>query len=297
MSIVRDLMVLTKFRINALAVFTGYAAVVVFEPQTPWSDLWPMMLALLFTGGCANTLNQIFEVHKDAKMYRTRKRRPLPEGRISIPTAYGIAFGQLAVAIFIELYVFGSWLAVGASIFTVLYYSFLYTLYLKPRFYLNIVVGGVPGAMGPIIAWAMVTNSLAAWEPWFMFALVFFWTPPHAWALAIKLRDDYARANIPMLPVVKGVDETTRQIFIYTVVLVAASLIGPLLDSSLNWGPIYLASAVIGGAIFLAWTYRLWRQRPVIPTMPLFTYTLLYISILFGALVADAFIFPGGLSL
>ena len=139
MSIVRDLMVLTKFRINALAVFTGYAAVVVFEPQTPWSDLWPMMLALLFTGGCANTLNQIFEVHKDAKMYRTRKRRPLPEGRISIPTAYGIAFGQLAVAIFIELYVFGSWLAVGASIFTVLYYSFLYTLYLKPRFYLNIV--------------------------------------------------------------------------------------------------------------------------------------------------------------
>lgn len=297
MSIINDLMVLTKFRINALAVFTGYAAVVVHgEYATQWSVLWPVMVALLFTGGCANTLNQIFEVRKDALMYRTRKRRPLPDGRISIPTAYIIAFSQLAIAIAIELWLFNSWLAVAGTVFTVLYYSFFYTLYLKPRHHLNIVIGGVPGAMGPIIAWAMVSGSLAAWQPWFMFALVFFWTPPHAWALAIKLREDYARANIPMLPVVKGVDETTRQIFFYTLVLVAASLAGPLLSDSLRWGPIYASLALAGGVIFVIWTWRLWKHRPLMATMPLFTYTLLYISALFAGLVADALLFTEPLS-
>ncbi|TVR08958.1 MAG: protoheme IX farnesyltransferase [Planctomycetota bacterium] len=292
MSLINDLMVLTKFRINALAVFTGYAAVVVHGAHaTDWSILLPVMLALLFTGGCANTLNQVFEVRKDALMYRTRKRRPLPDGRISIRVAWFIAMSQLLAAVAIQLFMFNSWLAVAGTVFTILYYSFFYTLFLKPRHHLNIVIGGVPGAMGPIIAWSMITGNLAAWEPWFMFALVFLWTPPHAWALAIKLREDYARANIPMLPVVKGVDETTRQIFFYTIVLVAASLAGPLLSDSLRAGPIYISLAVAGGLIFLAWTWRLWKHRPVIPTMPLFTYTLLYISALFAGLVADALIF------
>ena len=294
MSFIGDFMVLTKFRINALATFTGYAAIVVHGTYaTQWSMIWPLLLVLLFTGGCANTLNQVFEVRKDALMYRTRKRRPLPDGRISVPVAVALAVAQLVAAVLILVLFYGSWLAAACSLFTVLYYSFFYTLYLKPRHHLNIVVGGVPGALGPVIAWAAVAGDLWAWQPWFMFALVFLWTPPHAWALAIKLRDDYARANIPMLPVVRGVDETTRQIFLYTVVLVAASIIGPLLAGYSDVGPAYAICAVAGGCVFLWWTWRLWRHRPIIATMPLFSYTLLYIAALFTGLIIDELWFPG----
>jgi protoheme IX farnesyltransferase len=291
---IRDLMVLTKFRINALAMFTGYAAIVVHgEYATNWGMMWPCLLGLLLTGGGANTLNQIFERKKDAVMFRTKKRRPLPAGRISVGMAWAIALLQIIGALFIYAVVYESPMAMACSAFTVLYYSFFYTLYLKPRHYLNVVIGGVPGAMGPLIAWAAVSDGLGHPAPWIMFMLVFLWTPPHAWALAIKLKEDYARAGIPMLPVAKGVDETTRQIFLYTVVLVVASVAMPALSNGFGLRPAYTILALVGGGIFIAWTWRLWRQRPVMGTMPLFAYTLLYIAALFAGFVVDGLMGEG----
>jgi len=285
----RDLLILTKYRITGMALFTGYAAIAVQGTHaTDWAYIWPCLLALFLTGGCANTLNQIFEKDKDAVMDRTKARRPLPSGRIGVRAALVFAIAQLVIALAILIGFYASWLAAGLALFTVVYYSFFYTLWLKPRHYLNIVIGGVPGAMGPLIAWAAMTGTLAV-EPLVMFLIIFLWTPPHVWALAIRLKDDYARAGIPMLPVVKGVDETTRQIFIYTIVLVLGTLFLPYISSSLfARGPIYTALAFGLGAVWLVWTAALWLHRPVMPTMPLFRFSIVYIGALFLGLVIDA---------
>jgi protoheme IX farnesyltransferase len=283
-----DLLVLTKYRITAMALFTGYAAIVVEGGHaSDWGYIWPCLAALFMLGGGANTINQILEKDKDAVMNRTKSRRPLPSGRISVREAWCFAGFQIAASVAIMLGVYHSWLAAGMVLFTVAYYSFFYTLFLKPRHYLNIVIGGVPGAMGPLIAWAAMTGTVA-WAPAAMFALIFLWTPPHVWALAIKLKEDYARAGIPMLPVVKGIDETTRQIFIYTIVMVAGSLALPWLLSSVERSPVYCASALVLGVVFLGWTALLWKRRPVMPTMPLFRFSIVYIGILFLAMVVDA---------
>jgi heme o synthase len=287
--VIKDLLILTKYRITGMAIFTGYAAIAVEgSAARDWSRIWPCLVALFLLGGAANTLNQIFEKNKDAVMDRTKARRPLPAGRISVAQAVVFAVVQMSVCLAILLSVYGSWLAAGLAVFTVVYYSFFYTLWLKPRHWLNIVIGGVPGSMGPVIAWAAITDRLDV-APLVMFALIFLWTPPHVWALAIKLREDYARAGIPMLPVVKGVDETTRQIFWYTLVLVVGSLALPWVTGA-AWGAgrCYVVLAAALGAVFLGWSLLLWRRRPVLPTMPLFRFSILYIGVLFLAMVVDA---------
>lgn len=289
--VVMDLLILTKYRITVVAMFTGYAAIAVHgHHATDWSLIWPCLIALFLTGGAANTLNQVFELHKDAVMNRTKSRRPLPSGRITVPQAWVFAVVQTLVAEALLLWAYGSWLAVGLSLFTIIYYSFFYTLWLKPRHYLNIVIGGVPGAMGPLIGWAAVAGSLSL-EPLVMFLIIFLWTPPHVWALAIKLKDDYARAGIPMLPVVKGVDETTRQIFWYTLVMVIGTIALPIVtDLWPIWtkAPVYTALSVSLGAVFLVWSWLLWKRRPVMPTMPLFRFSIIYIGALFVGLIVDS---------
>ena len=286
-----DLLILTKYRITAVAMFTGYTAIAVHGPYAAdWGHIWPCLLSLFLTGGAANTLNQIFELKKDAVMNRTKSRRPLPDGRVTVTQAVVFAVVQAVVAQALLVWAYASWLAVGLSIFTIIYYSFFYTLWLKPRHYLNIVIGGVPGAMGPLIAWAAVSGTLT-WEPWVMFLIIFLWTPPHVWALAIKLKEDYARAGIPMLPVVKGVDETTRQIFWYTVVMVIGTLLLPMVTNLWPiWvkAPVYTALAVVLGLVFLIWSWLLWQRRPVMATMPLFRFSIVYISALFIGLIVDA---------
>ena len=242
---VKDVLVLGKARISAFAMFTGYAAIVVEQSQMCHADfvLW-CLLALFLIGTGANTINQIIEKDKDATMNRTKSRRPLPSGRMSVPMAWTLAWGQIIISLSIFAFVLDSWLAAWWAFFTVIYYSFFYTMYLKPRHYLNIVIGGVPGAMGPVIAWAAATNQVGL-TAWIMFAIIFLWTPPHVWALAIKLKEDYARAGIPMLPVVKGADETSRQIFWYTVVMVIGTLLLPLLSIHHFQGPAYWIMAVL----------------------------------------------------
>jgi protoheme IX farnesyltransferase len=291
--VVVDLLVLTKYRITLVALFTGYAAIAVQgEHATEWAVVVPCLIALFLTGGAANTLNQLFELRKDALMNRTKSRRPLPAGRISRREAVVFAVAQFIVAQALLVGCCDSWLASAFSTLTVVYYSFFYTLWLKPRHYLNIVIGGVPGAMGPLIGWAAVAHEVSA-AALAMFALIFLWTPPHVWALAIKLKDDYARAGIPMLPVVKGVDETTRQILIYTIVLVAATLAMPSLvgafGPAFQRSPVYTALAVVLGGVFLVWSAVLWRRRPMPPTMPLFRFSIVYIAALFVGMVVDAF--------
>ncbi len=293
----RDLFALTKIRITVVAAFTGYTGIAVHDfvrgtaHATSWSAIWPCLLALCLLGGAANTLNQVFEKDKDALMERTRLRRPVAAGRMSVRTAVWLAIAQFAGSIGILLGVYDAWLAAGLTLFTLLYYSFFYTLYLKPRHWLNIVVGGVPGSMGPVISWAAFGHDVS-WEPLVLFSIIFLWTPPHVWALAIKLKEDYARAGIPMLPVVKGVDETTRQIFWYTVVLVIGTLALPMCTSFWPiWdkAPVYGALATVLGGVFLAWAFIVWKRRPVLPTMPLFRFSIIYICALFVGLIVDSF--------
>ncbi len=286
--VISDLLILTKYRITMVALFTGYTAIVVQgDHATDWAFVWPCLLALFALGGAANTLNQLFELKKDAVMNRTKARRPLPAGRITPAQARVFAIIQFVFAEAVFLGFYQSWLAALLTALTVLYYSWFYTLYLKPKHYLNIVIGGVPGAMGPLIAWAAVTGTIEL-APLAMFAVIFLWTPPHVWALAIKLKDDYARAGIPMLPVVKGVDETTRQIFIYTVVMVVGTLLVPVLVPAFEHSPLYTALSLVLGAVFLVWTALLWKHRPVMPTMPLFRFSIIYIAALFIGMLVDA---------
>lgn len=286
--VISDLLILTKYRITMVALFTGYTAIVVQgDHATDWTFVWPCLLALFALGGAANTLNQLFELKKDAVMNRTKARRPLPAGRITPTQARVFAIIQFVFAEAVFLGFYQSWLAALLTALTVLYYSWFYTLYLKPKHYLNIVIGGVPGAMGPLIAWAAVTGTIEL-APLAMFAVIFLWTPPHVWALAIKLKDDYARAGIPMLPVVKGVDETTRQIFIYTVVMVVGTLLVPVLVPAFEHSPLYTALSLVLGAVFLVWTALLWKHRPVMPTMPLFRFSIIYIAALFIGMLVDA---------
>ena len=159
--VISDLLILTKYRITVVALFTGYTAIVVQgDHATDWAFVWPCLLALFALGGAANTLNQLFELKKDAVMNRTKARRPLPAGRITPAQATVFAIIQFVLAEAIFLGFYHSWLAATLTALTVLYYSWFYTLYLKPKHYLNIVIGGVPGAMGPLIAWAAVTGTI-----------------------------------------------------------------------------------------------------------------------------------------
>ncbi len=285
-----DLLRLAKFRITLVAVFSGYAAIAVHGTYAAdFGHIWPLIICLFTTGASANALNQLFERDKDATMARTRQRRPLPSGRIGVLTAVLFSIAMLGIAIAIELLVYHSWLAAVCSVITVVYYAFIYTLWLKPRYWIATVIGGVPGAMGPMIAWAAVDNALPP-AAWALFMLIFLWTPPHVWALAIRLKDDYARAGIPMLPVVRGIDATTRQILIYGVILVLFTIALPLLPAfSRSW--IYLGLACVLGAVFLAWCVLVHVRRPVPPTMPLFRFTIIHLALLFCALIADAFVF------
>ena len=289
MSFIGDVLVLGKARISVVAMFTGYAAIAVEgNHSTEWLSISLCLFALFLLGMGANTLNQIVEKDKDMKMARTKEKRPLPSGRMSVRVALIVASVEVFGMIGILGFYHQSWLAVGLGVFTVIYYSAFYTMYLKPKHYLNIVIGGVPGSMGPLIAWAAMTNEIS-WAAFLMFAIIFLWTPPHVWALAIKLKEDYAKAGITMLPVVKGVDETTRQIFIYTIVMVVGTLLLPVLSDVFRYSYVYIGLAIVSGLVFAVWSWLLWKRRPRMESMPLFHYSILYIAGLFMAMVIDSF--------
>ncbi|MDO8532434.1 MAG: heme o synthase [Dehalococcoidia bacterium] len=233
------------------------------------------------TAGGANALNHYIDRDIDGLMYRTRAR-PIPSHRISPERAFmfGIA---LNVVGFLVLAVGANPLSAVLALAASGFYVLVYTSWLKRTTPQNIVIGGAAGAMPPLIGWAAITNSLGL-PGFYLFAIVFFWTPPHFWALAMLLRDDYARAGIPMLPVVRSERETVWSILLYTIVLVAVTL---LLYSTQALGTVYLASALVFGGLFIWMAVRLLKdsQRPRVAG--LYKYSLLYLALLFVAIIAD----------
>jgi protoheme IX farnesyltransferase len=242
-----------------------------------------VLLAVTLTAGSANAFNQYFERDLDARMARTRSRRPLPLQRVSpgAALAFAIGIGALATAL---LFAFGSALSAWLALGTILFYGFFYTLWLKPRTVHNIVIGGAAGAMGPVIAWAAATGGIAL-PPLLMFLVIFLWTPPHFWALALCVKEDYRSVRIPMLPIVKGDAETYRQIERYTWGLVLLTLVMPLLGAG---GVVLAATALILGVLFLHKAARARRDARVRDAWGVFGYSILYLFVLFVGIIADA---------
>jgi heme o synthase len=216
-------------------------------------------------------------------MRRTRDR-PVPSGRV--PGRWALAYGiALGAASFVLLAATVNLLAAVLALVGLLGYVAVYTLWLKRRTHQNIVIGGAAGAVPPLVAWAAVTGTVGA-DALYLFAVVFFWTPPHFWALSLLMKDEYARAGVPMLPVVRGESETRAQILLYTVVLTAWTAL-PLLVPALGFGALYLfAAAVLGGA-FIALAERLRRRADRPSALRTYLFSLAYLALLFAAAVAD----------
>lgn len=268
-----------------LVLFTGATALVAEGSMLSQPGRFALvMLALYLTGGCANALNQYFEREIDARMTRTAHRRPLPMDRISPNHAlvFSIVIGLLGVAVFAYFF---NWLSAAMSVATIMFYSLFYTLWLKPNTVQNIVIGGVAGAMAPVGAWAAATGGTAV-LPWLMFLIIFLWTPPHFWALALFCKDDYVRAQLPMMPVVKGDAATLRQIVAYTIVVVAASF--ALIFFGGGW--LYAVAAAILGAWFLIKSVDALRQQNERSARSLFGYSIVYLFALFTAIIIDSLV-------
>jgi heme o synthase len=247
---------------------------------SPW-----LMLATLAGGlaaaGSANALNCFIDRDIDSLMSRT-VRRSVPAGRVSPKNA--LVFGiVLAVFSFVEMSLFVNLLAASLALAGILFYVIVYTGMLKRTTTQNIVIGGAAGAMPPMVGWAAVTHSLAL-APFLMFCVIFFWTPPHFWALALILRRDYERAGIPMLPVVAGERETRKQIWLYTWLLIGVTL---LLFSSHVMGYLYLGAALLMGGVMLYFAYRLYRNDSLHWAHRLFWFSNSYLAILFAVMAVD----------
>ncbi len=274
---------LTKPRIIELLLVTTVPAMVVAAGGWPgtWLAIATVVGGTLSAGG-ANALNQVLDRDLDRIMPRTR-RRPLPTERLSPNQAlvFGIALG---FAGFAWLWLTTNLLAAVLSTSGLLFYVFVYTAYLKRTSVQNIVIGGAAGAVPPLVGWAAVTDSLAL-PAWLMFAIIFYWTPPHFWALSLRYRDDYAAASIPMLPVVVGERGTVEHILRYTGILVGVSL---MLFASGAVGGIYLVTAVVLGVALLIAAWALRRQPS--QAMRFFTWTNIYLATLFAAILIDGLV-------
>ena len=270
---VRAYVELTKPRIIELLLITTIPAMVVAEQG--WPNTWLVLATLLggtLSAGGANAINNVIDRDIDIVMRRTRDR-PLPSSRVKPRPA--LAFGvALGVAGFLVLWMSSNLLAAVLSTCGLLFYVFVYTLYLKRTSTQNIVVGGAAGAVPALVGWAAVTGSLAL-PAWIMFAIVFFWTPPHFWALALRYQDDYAVAGVPMLPVVVGPRRTIEHIEVYTWVLVGVSL---LLYPTGAVGELYLVAAIMLGVWLLAAARRL--QKRTGEAMRFFGFSNLYLALL-----------------
>jgi heme o synthase len=274
---------LTKPRIIVLLLITTVPAMVLAEGgfPSPW-----LVLATLVGGslaaGAANAINMYLDRDIDEVMRRTRSR-PLPAHQV--PAERALAFGfWLGAFSFLFLGVTVNVLAATLSLAAIAFYVVVYTMWLKRSTTQNIVIGGAAGAAPALIGWAAVTGSLAL-PAWILFAIVFVWTPPHFWALALRFSGDYAAAGVPMLPVVKGDDETRRQIFLYSLVLFGTTL---LLAPAAGLGSIYLATAVVLGGVFVYRALVLWRSASADRSWRLFSYSIVYLAALFGAVALDA---------
>ena len=276
---------LTKPRIIELLLVTTVPTMVVAHGGIP--SVWLIVATVIggtFAAGGANAINMYVDRDIDALMDRT-KMRPLVTGTVSPNEALWFAIG-LEVIAFLGMWRFVNLLSASLAVAACLFYVFVYTLWLKRTSSQNIVIGGAAGAMPVLIGWSAVTNGLG-WAPVVLFAIIFAWTPPHFWALAIKYREDYSRADVPMLPSVAPMAEVGRQIVGYTVMVIALSLV---LVPVAHMGLLYVVSAVLLGAIFLALSVGVLRTGSPRVAMRLFTYSITYLTLLFGAMALDRLI-------
>lgn len=279
---IRSFVALTKPVIIVMLLITTVPAMVVAHGG--WPGTWLVLATLIggtLSAGGANTINQWYDRDIDRVMKRTRSR-PIPAGLIE--PGHALAFGvALGAGAFAFLWAFTTPAAAILSLAALLFYVFIYTVWLKRRTAQNIVIGGAAGAFPPMVGWAAVTGDVSVASA-LMFAIVFMWTPPHFWALALKLKDDYAEAGVPMLPVVAGPVATRRQIVIYSVVLAGTSL---LLAPAAGLWLIYLPAALVLGGLFIAEAFRLSRNHATVSPMRLYKYSLLYLALLFLAIGID----------
>ncbi len=286
----RDLFALTKPRVMSLVVFTGLCGLLAAPGSVHPVLGFAAVLCIALGAGAAGALNQWYEADLDAKMKRTANR-PLPAGRMTRQTAlhFGVGLGAFSV---ILMGLATNTLAAAILAASILFYVLVYTVWLKRRTAQNIVIGGAAGAFPPLIGWVAATGDVST-LPVLLFAIIFLWTPPHFWALSLFVKSDYANAGVPMLPVVAGVTTTRRHIALYTLPMVAAA-IAPWVLGLTGW--IYGASAIALNAVFLLLALAVLANRATEPAgmkseKRLFAYSIVYLFALFGALVADRWIF------
>ncbi len=279
-----DYLALTKPRVMSLLLFTAMGgAFLAARAVPPWEYILVVLIGGFLASGGASALNMWYEDDIDQVMHRT-DHRPVAGGRIKPMNAliFGIALNVASFAVF---YIFANVLAAALAIAGSALYVVLYTALLKRTTTQNIVVGGAAGAIPPLVGYAAILGVLEL-EAWYLFAIVFFWTPPHFWALSLLIKDDYARAGVPMMPVVSGEAATRLQILLYTVLMLPLTVMFYFATSKL--GVVYLAAAVVLGVAFFALALRLWRTGERKDTANLYKFSLAYLFLLFVALMVDA---------
>ena len=279
-AIAADYFDMMKPRVQTLLLFTTVTTM--FVAGSPSIGLVALTcLGGALSAGGAGAINHWFDRDLDAIMVRT-SNRPVPAGRVSPRNAlcFGVALG---ISAFILLATTVNLLAALLSLSGLLGYVFVYTIWLKRRTPQNIVICGAAGAVPPLVAWAAVTGDLSG-SALYLFAIVFYWTPPHFWALSLLMKDEYAKAGVPMMPVVRGEEETRFQIVLYTFLLVAITIL-PFVGGL--FGVVYFISAVVLGGAFIALAVKLFRTRERRPALRLYLSSLAYLALLFAAMVVD----------
>ncbi len=282
---VADYIALLKPRVMSLVIFTALVGLAIAPGHLHPVLAFTSILCIAVGAGASGALNMALEGDIDAKMSRTANR-PIPRGRVTKPEA--LAFGTtLAFFAVMTLGILVNWIAGALLAFTIFFYVVIYTMVLKRWTAQNIVIGGAAGALPPVVAWAAATGSLSV-EPWLLFLIIFFWTPPHFWALALFRSDDYARAGVPMLPVVAGPDATRLQILLYTIVLVATAFAPWPLG---YFDAVYGVTSLILGAGMLALAINVYRRRErseaLRASRRLFAFSIFYLFALFATLLIE----------
>ena len=279
---IKNFLTLCKLRVNSLIVFTAVIGMFLSTPgMVPWDILFSGTIGIGFVAAAAAAFNCLIEESIDTKMARTRAR-PLGTGKINQQETLVLAsiVGLIGLAV---LFFFVNFLTMWLTLITFFAYAAIYTVFLKPATPMNIVIGGASGAMPPVLGWAAVNNQLSP-EAWILFLIIFCWTPPHFWALALYRREEYAKVGIPMLPVTHGEKFTLLHIILYTIILAIVTLMPFSVGMS---GLIYLFFATILNAVFLYYVVVLYRNYSDKLSKKVFNYSILYLSLIFAAFLVD----------
>ncbi len=276
---------LTKPRVTQLAVFCAVIGMFLATPTLPdWRLLIAATVGIWLLAGAAFAVNCLVEAEIDSRMARTA-RRPMAMGEITVPQTllFSGVIGGMGMWV---LYNLVNPLTMWLTFATFVGYAVIYTIILKPATPQNIVIGGLSGAMPPALGWAAIANDVPM-QAWILVLIIFVWTPPHFWALALYRRDDYAKSGLPMLPITHGLKFTQFHIWLYTIVLVATSMLPSIVRMS---GLIYLVSASVLGLIFLWYAWRIYQHYTDLIARKAFTYSIIYLSLLFAALLVDHYL-------